>query len=294
LERPRRAIDRRSVASVARLRLRARTAVEGFYAGIHKSPYHGFNVEFSEYRDYAPGDDLRRLDWRVFARTERHFVKQFEAETNLSAYLLLDASGSMAFSGRTERRLDYAASLAAALALLLLRQGDHVGLVTFDDDLRLFIPPRAHARHFGVLVDALENVRPGRETDIAGVLHRIAERVRRRSMVIVISDFLDDVERVLNGLHHFRHRRHEVIALHVLDETERDFPFDRVVRFEDLEGDDAVVVDPAVVADGYRAAFKGYLDALRRGCRENAIDYELMWLSEPFDRALAAYLARRR
>jgi len=294
LERPRRAIDRRSVASVARLRLRARTAVEGFYAGIHKSPYHGFNVEFSEYRDYAPGDDLRRLDWRVFARTERHFVKQFEAETNLSAYLLLDASGSMAFSGRTERRLDYAASLAAALALLLLRQGDHVGLVTFDDDLRLFIPPRAHARHFGVLVDALENVRPGRETDIAGVLHRIAERVRRRSMVIVISDFLDDVERVLNGLHHFRHRRHEVIALHVLDETERDFPFDRVVRFEDLEGDDAVVADPAVVADGYRAAFKGYLDALRRGCRENAIDYELMWLSEPFDRALAAYLARRR
>lgn len=287
-------IDRRRVARIARLQLRARTAVEGFYAGIHRSPYHGFNVEFSEYRDYAPGDDLRRLDWRVFARTERHFVKLFEAETNLSAYLLLDASGSMSFAGGVERRLDYAAALAAALALLLLRQGDQVGLMIFDDAVRRFIPPRAHARHFGVILDALEGLRPGRDTDIAGVLHRIAERLRRRSMVIVISDFFDDVDRVLHALHRFRHRRHEVIALHVLDESERDFPFQRVTRFDDLESEEAIVADPAVVGEGYRAAFRTYLETLARGCREREIDYQLMWLSEPFDRALAAYLARRR
>ena len=293
-ERTERRIDRRRVGRVSRLQLRARMAVEGYYSGIHKSPYHGFNVEFAEYREYTPGDDLRYLDWRVLARSDRVFIKQFETETNLNCYLLLDTSGSMDFTTGADTRLDYGASLAAALALLMLRQGDQVGLVTYDTAVRHFIPPRGNARHFGAVVDALERVTTGGDTNISAVLHEIAERVRRRSLVIVISDFFDNVEEVLNGLQHFCHRRHEVIVFHLLDDAEITFPFDRVTLFEGMERGEEIVADPRTVADGYRGAFRKYLDRLRRGCREKAIDYQRMMLSEPFDRALTAYLARRK
>jgi len=269
-------------------------AVEGFYSGIHKSPYHGFNVEFAEYREYAPGDDLRYLDWRVLAKTDHVFIKQFEAETNLSCYILLDASGSMEYSTTGETRLDYGCGLAASLALLMLRQGDQAGLVVFDRAVRAFVPPRGNARHFSAIVQTLEGVRAGQDTNIAGVLHEIAERVRRRSLVIVISDFFDDVEQLLKGLQHFRHRHHEVVVLHVLDDSELEFPFDRVTLFEGMEKGEEVVVDPRIVGEGYRRRFRQYLEAFRRGCTEKNIDYERMQLSEPFDKALTAYLGRRR
>jgi uncharacterized protein (DUF58 family) len=289
-----RQIDRPTVGRLSRLQLRARLAVEGLYSGIHKSPYHGFNVEFSEYREYSPGDDLRYLDWRVLARSDRFFVKQFEAETNLNCYLLLDCSGSMDFASNSETRLDYGASLAAALGLLMLRQGDQVGLVVFDDAVRRFIPPRGNARHFAAIIEALEGVRPGGDTNISGVLHEIAEQVRRRSLVIVISDFFDDVESVLRGLQHFRYRRHEVIVLHLLDDAEVEFPFDRVTLFEGMERAEQLVVDPRIVAEGYRARFREYLETFRKGCTEKDIDYQRMLLSEPFDRALTGYLGRRK
>jgi uncharacterized protein (DUF58 family) len=289
-----REIDRHAVSQVGRLMLRARQAVEGYYSGIHKSPYHGFNVEFDQYREYAPGDDLRFLDWRVLARSDRVFIKQFEAETNLSCYLLVDISKSMDFTTAKQSRLDYATCLAASLALLLLRQGDQVGLVTFDTAVRHFIPPRGNARHFGALVDSLESIKTGADTDISAVLHEIAERIRRRSLVIVISDFLDDVDRALRGLQHFRHRRHEVIVLHLLDDAELEFPFDRVTLFEGMERGEQVVLDPKIVAESYRLRFKNYLDALKTGCTEKAIDYQRMMLSEPFNAALTTYLARRR
>lgn len=289
-----REIDRRAVGRVSRLQLRARFAVEGYYSGIHKSPYHGFNVEFAEYREYSPGDDLRYLDWRVFARSDRFFVKQFEAETNLSCYLLLDSSGSMDFTTAKETRLDYGASLAAALALLMLRQGDQAGLVVFDTAVRRFIPPRGNARHFGGILEALEGIKPGGDTDISAVLHEIAERVRRRSLVIVISDFFDNVERVMRGLQHFRHRRHEVIVLHLLDDAEVEFPFERITLFEGMERGEEIVVDPRVLRAGYRARFRQYLEELRRGCAEKDIDYQRMQLSEPFDRALTSYLTGRK
>ncbi len=292
-ERPQRRIDRRRIGRVTGMQLRARGTVEGYYSGIHKSPWHGFNVEFAEYREYNPGDDLRYLDWRVLARSDRVFIKQFEAETNLNCYILLDTSGSMDFGTNGQNRLDYGASLAAALTLLFLRQGDQVGLVTFDTELREFIPPRGHARHFRAVVDALERLRPGGDTNLAAVLHDIAERVRRRSMVIVISDFFDDVEEVLTGLQHFRHRRHEVIAFHLLDDAELDFPFDRVTQFEGLEGGERVIVDPRMVAAGYRVALERYLEALRKGCNEKAVEYARMTLSDPFERALSGWLARR-
>ena len=289
-----RKIDRATVGRLSRLELRARLAVEGLYSGIHKSPYHGFNVEFAEYREYSPGDDLRYLDWRVFARSDRFFVKQFEAETNLNCYLLLDSSGSMDFATNSQTRLDYGACLAAALALLMLRQGDHVGLVMFDDAVRQFIPPRGNARHFASIVEALETVKPGGDTDIAGVLHEIAERVRRRSMVIILSDFFNDVEAMLRGLQHFRHRHHEVIVLHLLDDAELEFPFDRITLFEGMERAEELVADPRIIAEGYRARFRQYLDSFRRGCTEKNIDYQRMLLSEPYDRALTAFLARRK
>ena len=289
-----RKIDRSTVSRLSRLGLRARLAVEGLYSGIHKSPYHGFNVEFSEYREYSPGDDLRYLDWRVLARSDRLFIKQFEAETNLNCYLLLDCSGSMDFTTNSQTRLDYGASLAAALSLLMLRQGDHVGLVTFDNAVRHFIPPRGNASHFGSIVEALEYVKSGKDTDISSVLHEIAERVRRRSMVIIISDFFDDVERILKGLQHFRYRHHEVIVLHLLDDAELDFSYERITMFEGMERGEQIIVDPRIMAQGYRLRFEEYLQSLRRGCREKNIDYQRMMLSEPYERTLTAYLTRRK
>jgi len=287
-------IDRTAVARISRLELRARQAVEGYYSGIHKSPYHGFNVEFAEFREYSPGDDPRYIDWRVLARTDRFFIKQFEAETNLSCYILLDTSGSMDFSTTRQSRLDYGAALAASLALLMLHQGDQAGLVAFDRAVRTFIPPRGNARHFSAIIQALETIKPGADTDIAAVLHEIAERIRRRSMVIVISDFFDNVEALLNGLQHFRHRRHEVIALHLLDDAELEFPFDRVTLFEGIERGEEVVVDPRLMAESYRARFRQFLERLRKGCTEKNIDYQRMLLSDPFDHALTAYLGRRK
>jgi len=289
-----RQIDRATIGRLSRLELRARMAVEGLYSGIHKSPYHGFNVEFAEFREYSPGDDLRHLDWRVLAKSDRLFVKQFEAETNLNCYILLDASGSMDFASNAESRLDYGASLAAALGLLMLRQGDQVGLVVFDNGVRQFIPARGNASHFGAIIECLEGVKSGAETDVSSVLHEIAERVRRRSMVILISDLFDDVDSMLRGLQHFRHRRHEVIALHLLDEAELEFPFERVTMFEGMERGEQIVLDPRIIAESYHSRFAEYLRAIRRGCLEKNIDYELMMLSEPFDRALTAYLARRK
>jgi len=291
--RAQRKLDRRAVERLSHLELRARLAVEGLFSGIHKSPYHGFNVEFAEYREYSPGDDPRYLDWRVLARSDRFFVKQFEAETNLNCYLLVDSSGSMDFGRDDHTRLDYGASLAAAIALLMLRQGDQVGLVTFDTAVRAFIPPRGNARHFSVIRDALECVKAGGDTRIASVLHEIAERVHRRSLVVLISDLFDNAEEVLRGLQHFRHRRHEVIVLHLMDDAEITFPFDRVTLFEGMERGEQVIVDPRVVAEGYRASVAAYLENLKRGCAEKNIDYQRMLLSEPFDRALTAYLGWR-
>jgi len=282
------------VAKISRLELRARQAVEGYYSGIHKSPYHGFNVEFAEFREYSPGDDPRYIDWRVLARTDRFFIKQFEAETNLSCYILLDTSGSMDFTTARETRLDYGTGLAASLALLMLHQGDQSGLVTFDSAVRAFIPPRGNARHFSAIIETLENLRPGADTNIAAVLHEIAERIRRRSMVIVISDFFDNVDALLNGLQHFRHRRHEVIVFHLLDDAELEFPYDRVTLFEGIERGEEIVVDPRLMAESYRTRFRQFLERLRKGCTEKNIDYERMQLSDPFDRALTAYLGRRR
>ena len=283
------------VSRLARLDLIARLVVEGFITGLHQSPYHGFSVEFSEYRQYMPGDALRDLDWKVFGKTDRLYVKQYEEETNLKSHLLIDASASMAFGSDAITKFQYASYTAAALSHLMLRQRDAVGLIAFDDRIRTYLPPRSVTSHLHTLLTTLQNTSPeGTDTDLAATFHELAERIVRRGLVIVISDLFDDPDRLLNGLKHFRHRNHEVIVFHILDPRERDLDFNREMRFVDLESGTRIATEPWHLAPAYRDHMETLIDRYRRECREAMIDYVLLETSEPFDTALCNYLAKRK
>ena len=283
------------VSRLSRLDLIARMVVEGFITGLHQSPYHGFSVEFSEYRQYMPGDSLRDLDWKVFGKTDRLYVKQYEEETNLKSHLLIDASASMAYGSGSIAKFQYASYVAAALAHLMLRQRDAVGLIAFDDQIRTYLPPRSVASHLHALLTALQTTRPeGADTDLAVAFHDLAERIVRRGLVVVISDLFDDPDRLLTGLKHFRHRNHEVIVFHVLDPRERDLNFDRETRFVDLESGAQIATEPWHLAPAYRDHMEALINRFRRECREALIDYVLLETSESFDTALFNYLAKRK
>ena len=283
------------VARMSRLDLVARLVVEGFITGLHQSPYHGFSVEFSEYRQYIPGDAIRDIDWKVYGKTDRLYVKQYEEETNLKAYLLLDVSGSMDYRSGDLSKFQYAAYTSAALAHLMLRQRDAVGLVSFDAGIRNYLPPRSVGSHLHTLLGALQAAAPGgTDTDLAGAFHDLAERIKRRGLIIVLSDLLDDASAILSGLKHFRHRKHEVIVFHILDPRERDLSFGRETRFVDLESGAQVTTEPWHIAPDYRDRMEGTIDRFRRECRESLIDYVLLDTAEPFDTALFNYLAKRK
>ena len=280
--------------------LRARLVVEGFFAGLHRSPYHGFSVEFAEHRQYMPGDPVRAIDWKLFAKSDRYFVKEFEEETNLRAYLLLDVSASMwkapkaPGAAETLDKLTYASYLAAALSYLMLRQNDAVGLLTFDDAIRRFLPPRSIRRHLVALYDALEDAPSDRETSIAPVLNELAERVRRRGLVILFSDLHDpDIDAVTAALAHFRHRKHEVLVFHILDPSELDFPYQRESRFIDVETGDTLDVRPDIIRAEYLEAVARWRKRLQDHCREHRIDYIPLDTRTPYDVALLAYLQKR-
>lgn len=282
-------------ARLSRLDLVARLVVEGFITGLHQSPYHGFSVEFSEYRQYMPGDPMRDIDWKVYGKTDRLYVKQYEEETNLKAYLLLDASGSMAYGSNGLNKFQYAAYTAAALAHLMLRQRDAVGLVAFDDGIRNYIPPRSVGSHLHTLLRSLRQTAPeGADTDLAKTFHNLAERIVRRGLIVVLSDLLDDPASLLSGLKHFRHRKHEVIVFHILDPRERDLDFDRETRFVDLESGTSVATEPWHIAPDYRAHMEALVNRFRRECRDSLIDYVLLDTAQPFDTALFNYLAKRK
>ncbi len=292
-----------ALGKISRLELIARGVVEGFVSGRHKSPYRGFSVEFAEHRQYAPGDDIRDLDWRVYAKSDRYYIKQYIEETNLRATMLLDASGSMDYTGDRAARLDgeplskfrYAQYLAASLAYMLIHQQDAVGLVTYDTAVRRYIPARSRASHLTVLLQALTETAPGSETSIAPIFHDIAERVRRRGLVIVFSDLFDDPDEILTALHHFRFKKHEVVLFHVLAEEELTFPFDAASIFEDLEVDDHhVQLDPLAVRGAYLDKVREFLGRIETGCGQMDVDYVPVTTSKPFDDALADYLAARR
>jgi len=289
-----RLIDPKALLKLGRLELIARHVVEGFVSGKHRSPYKGFSVEFAEHREYTPGDDPRDLDWRVYARSDRYYVKQYEEETNLRAYVLLDASGSMTYEGQTVSKFRYAQFLAATLSHLMLHQQDAVGLVTFDDDVKRYIPPRSRPSHLRILLEELEATEPGGETSLSNVMHHVAERIRRRGLVILISDCFDDVDALISGLHHFRHRRHEVILLHVMAHEELTFPFRTWSQFRCLEAPSLrVALDPASVRDAYLRRVSAFLAELKRRCGEMQIDYVPLDTSTPYDDALVRYLAFR-
>lgn len=289
-------LDPAVLSKIQGLELRARRVVEGYVAGLHRSPFHGFSVEFAEHREYVPGDDLRYVDWKVFGKTDRIFLKQYEEETNLICYLLLDISESMKYQGPGSplSKLEYAQCLAASFAYLVLRQQDSVGLVTFDDAIRRLVRPSGNPAHLKDLVSVMEEATPTEKTQTGPIFHDLAERLKRRGIVVILSDFFDNVETILAGLKHFRHRRHEVIVLHILDRAEQDFPFDRVTRFKGLEQLPDVLTDPRTLRKSYLTEFEAYQRRLRAGCRSQGADYALVPTDRPLDAVLTAYLNRRK
>lgn len=282
------------VSRLKNMQLRARLVVEGFVAGLHQSPYHGFSAEFAEHRPYMPGDPLKYVDWKVFAKTDRYYLKEFEEETNLKSYLLLDVSKSMDYGTVSITKLQYASYLAAALAFLMIQQRDAVGLIFYDTELRTFLPPRSVRSYLNVLLSHLENLRPSGQTDIGRNLHAVAERIRRRGLVIVLSDFLDDPAKILTGLRHFRHDGHEVLAFHILDPMERSFAFKGDSRFIDMETEEEMPTQPWHIRRDYRLLLEHFIETLKRGCREQLVDYNLLDTSVPYDTALFQYLTKRK
>jgi len=289
-------LDPEVISRLSRLDLIARLVVEGFITGLHRSPYHGFSVEFSEHRPYMSGDPLRDLDWKAYGKTGRLYIKQYEEETNLKAYILLDISGSMDFqSGGPLSKFHYASSLAAALAHLLLRQRDAVGLTLFHDRIDTYIPPRSVQSHLQLLLKAINQTPPAADTRMAPAFQDLAERISRRGLVVVISDLLDDPEEVLKGLKYFRHRGHEVIVFQILDPRERDLDFRNQTRFYDLEDpDQTLTTQPWHIRSEYRAMMDDLIRTYRNGCADARIDHALIDTTTPFDVALSRYLVRRK
>lgn len=287
-------LEPQALARVKNLSIVARGVVEGAISGLHASPYKGFSVEFAEHREYTAGDDPRHLDYKMLARTERLYIKQYEEETNMRVQILLDTSGSMgyAYDGKFTK-YEYGAYLTAILSYLMTRQQDLVGLTSFDTQVRLDMPARSSPRHFNEMMRQLEGVAPGRETDLAEVLHKLANRFKKRCLIVLVSDLYGDPEEVMRALHHFQHRRHEVILFHVLDKAELEFPFNDLIAFHDMETDDKIQVDPAYVRDAYKEQIEAFIEQYRRSCNEAGIDYVLTDTSTPYDFMLTRYIAKR-
>ena len=289
----RRFLDPAVLARLGNLELKARMIVEGFLTGLHRSPYKGFSVEFAEYRQYMPGDDLSTIDWKVYARSDRHYVKKYEEETNLGCHIMLDVSASMGYGNHGMTKLEYGSCLAASLAYLMNRQRDAVGLTAFDDQIVQMLPASARPGHLRAVLVTLERLQLGQQTNVSKPLHQLAESLSKRGMVVLISDLLDDPERLIRGLKHFQYRGTDVIVFHVLDKDEIEFPFQRATRFEDMESDHAVTAVPAVVREHYLEAMGGLIDQYRRELGAAGIDYHLLNTSQPLEMALLAYLSTR-
>lgn len=286
--------DPSSLAKYGHLTLLARNLVEGFLTGVHKSPYKGFSVEFAEHRQYYPGDEIRHIDWRAYGKTDRYYVKEYEEETNLRAHLLVDASGSMAYSGRHGSKFQYAQYVAASLAYLMLHQRDAVGLVTHDTRVRQLVTPRANAKHLLRLLRLLEETRPGGETSMAPIWHELAARLPRRGLVVILSDCFDEVSALMRSLRHLRHRRHEVLLFHVLAPEEMEFPFTKMTQFRNLElAGHRLLVDPQQLRKEYLKNFEAFRQQLREQAGQMQIDYHLLRTDAPVERALGIYLTKR-
>jgi uncharacterized protein (DUF58 family) len=291
--RERQFLDPAVVARLGTLELRARTVVEGFISGLHRSPFKGFSVEFAEYRQYIHGDDLSTIDWKVFARSDRYYVKKFEEETNLNCQLMIDVSGSMAYGSGGITKFEYAACLAASLGYLMNRQRDGVGLTAFDDRVVAALAASTRPGHLRNLLIALNRLVPGSRTDVSKPLHQLASAMNRRGMVVLISDLLDDPEAIIRGLKHFQYRGSDVLVFQILDPDELEFPFDRTTRFEDLETSEEVMAAPGLVRGHYLRQMSGLIERYRRELGAAGIDYQLLSTKQPLEMALLAYLSTR-
>ena len=303
---PRVYLDPKVLARLSRLEVKARLIVEGFISGLHKSPYHGFSVEFAEHREYVPGDDIRHVDWKVFGRSDRFYIKQYEEETNLKAYVLLDASQSMSYpeapgatrgrpraEGDRVSKFEYATYVAASLAYLLIRQQDAVGIALFDEEVRNFVPPSSSPSHLQTLLGALDSTPLKEKTDIGAIFHEFADRIKKKALILVVSDLFDDIEHLKRGLKHLRYKNHEVIVFHVLDHDELTFPFQRMTLFEGLEAMPDLLANPQSLRDAYLEEIRSFLGEVRKVCRDNRIDYVQLDTEDKLDVALSAYLAAR-
>lgn len=282
------------IRQVGRLDLRAKFIVEGFLQGLHASPFQGFSVEFSEHRRYVPGDDLKDLDWSVYAKTDKYYLKKFEAETNMTGYLVMDLSASMAYTYRQElTKFEYAICLAAALGYLMIHQQDPVGLVTFDTHVRTCLPPRSKRTHLGNILALLANLKPAGQTNVSESLHQLAAMIRSKGLIMIFSDLLADPEPILQSLHHLRHRGHEIILFHILDEAEVHFPFEGVVEFQDVEESRRLTVDARGMKPDYLQSLHEFREHYRRECARANMDYVAIDTSVNFDKALMEYLVQR-
>ena len=291
-------LDPKVVSKIRRLDLQARLVVEGFISGMHRSPFHGFSVEFAQHREYSPGDDIKHLDWKVLARTDKAYIKQYEVETNLRATLLVDISESMRYQGNGGRgegmtKYHYAACVAAALAQLLLGQQDAVALATFDDELRSFLSHSTNPNHIRSFVHALDTVSLKEKTSLEHICHNLAEKIPRRGMVCVVSDLFVDVDGLIRGLRHFRHRRHEVMVLHVMDSDELTFPFQGNTMFRGLEDTGRLTIEPRALRQGYLDAVGEFCADVKRRCIANQVGYKLISTADHLDAALLSFLAAR-
>lgn len=285
--------DPATLSRISNMTLRARTVVEGTFSGIHKRPHKGSSIEFLEHKLYTPGDEIKHIDWKVFGRSDKYHLKQFEDETNLKAYIALDTSGSMGYGSGAMTKLEYSATLAACLSYLLLMQSDATGLAVFCEDILNYVPPRTKSSHLQALLQALEGLEARGKADIPGVLEKLAEKTSRRSLVIIISDLFDNPNEIVKKLRQLRKRRNDVIMLQVLDSDELKFPFNELTLFESMEDHSTVLAEPRAMRDSYLSEFAGFTETLRRGCLENQIDYWLINTSTPLDRALLECLSSR-
>lgn len=290
---PRSFLNVQVVARLAGIPFLARRPMQGSVSGRHASPHRGASVEFAEYRKYVPGDDLRRLDWRAFGRTDRHYVKEFEADTNLRCYLILDVSGSMGFGSKGVTKFQYALRIAATLAYLGIQQGDAVGLGCLADGLATSIAPRRNPAHLKLLFDTMEGLRTAGTTQFISVLHDLAEMIRQRALVVIISDFFADPGALQKCFEHFRFRKHDLAAFHLLDPLEIDFKFQRPMRFLDMEGGPALFAEPNEIADRYHHAMGDYLHSLRRAAIETGVDYRRVMIDQDYEQTLVEFLVGR-
>jgi len=286
-------IDPNVLASLDNLELRARVVVEGFISGLHKSPHRGFSVEFTDYRHYYRGDDMRHVDWKLYARSDKLYIKQYEDETNVRAYVVLDCSGSMAYSSEGMSKLEYGRTLASALAYFIMRQRDAVGLITFDEKVNEYIPALCRQPHLIRILRALAGVKAGVGTDVVRPLSDLAMNLRRKSLVILISDMLEDEERIIKTLQRLRSMGNDVIVFHVLDDAELHFRFNEATEFVDAETSETFITSPAAIRDAYLENLQQFLDYCRKQCQSSGVDYCLLNTSQPLDAALFSYISRR-